>query len=141
MTNKEAIFLLRPTLDFVISEYFKVDSKAEITKELFHASKKSFRALESVWKSKGELESDTVEAFKKENNLDLENKSKDELDKINKEFFEYRSVQDNIKHEIDFINSECKVELHKVSEDQLEACVLPYETYSVLSDFLTNENK
>ena len=138
MTNNDVIYL-KQLLTGLETEHFKLETKIKLTDKVFFSIRKNNRILGSVIKEIEDIKSDIKDAFKKEVDLNEEKYSKDkdykkEIDEKYVEFNKKESIVNQLK---EFGEQKFEKELHVLTEEEIENCVIPSEIVEELVKYLT----
>lgn len=138
MTNNEAIYV-KQLLTALEQEHFKMDTKVKLTDKVFFVIRKNNRIISPVIKEVEAIKADIKDAFKKEVELDEEKYGKDkdyqkEIDEKYKEFNKKESINTQFK---EFGEANFEKELHLLTEEEIEECVLDSGTIDELVKYLT----
>ena len=136
MTNEKSIQLVN-VLRKIETEFFKSESKFDISRTLYHATCQNIRRLKPIVKELEDIEQDVRTDFKKSNSITdeiLEDKAKEK--EIDAQFFAFRNSKETQKIFTDFYEAENSVELYKVDREVVEEAILPVDYYEVLEQLI-----
>lgn len=134
MTNNNAKELLNLCINLDQS-HFNSDSKVDLGVKVSHALRRNIKILKSELSEEEEIIKTIQDNYKKKKGItDDDLKDKDKEKSINEDFKAY--FKDKSKLVEEFLNKEYKGDIYKVSEEDIDDCVIPYDVYEYLLNIL-----